>query len=323
MTSKYINLLSKEYQISFSFKLDNDRDLFNKYKSNINKNRPKTNRYRYKLNSFENANQLNDQFRNINRYATKFKINKKTDDFVTTLYQSVIKSRNLETLDEFELTINTWTQHILKFICKIDETVLDLKYKIKDLFGPNIVTQLLRNRCIVLDDKTFLGNLTSIPSITLDLTEKSAKLFRVLNEKNVKKSENLDQKILIFDMDDTITVNGKLVPGIIDLLTKIKNNGNLIALASFNRSAVEFMKMNNADHLFDVIVCGFNDKTSKAFHVKRCLNSLNQCNFKNVFFFDDVYDNIVDVRRMGISSLHVISPNLICKIITDCCNIKM
>eukprot|EP00294_Goniomonas_avonlea_P016352 CAMPEP_0114548586 /NCGR_PEP_ID=MMETSP0114-20121206/5063_1 /TAXON_ID=31324 /ORGANISM="Goniomonas sp, Strain m" /LENGTH=334 /DNA_ID=CAMNT_0001733191 /DNA_START=201 /DNA_END=1205 /DNA_ORIENTATION=- len=109
-------------------------------------------------------------------------------------------------------------------------------------------------------------------------------------------------ELFVFDLDDTLTTDGVMQSGTRACLQKLHAAGHRLAIASFNLSAVEFLRQNNVVDLFEIIVCGFHATIRKSEHVREVLAKVNWPRLGTpgrgqVYFFDDQPGNIEDVRE--------------------------
>ena len=123
---------------------------------------------------------------------------------------------------------------------------------------------------------------------------------------------NLDIKCIIFDLDYTLYNYNteKLYDGIQDLLYALKNEGYIIALASYNAHAEYILKKYDIYKYFNHIeyenvmyydYCDLDDKKNMLESIikKTCLNH-NQ-----LLFIDDQLCNIETAQSLGFHILHV------------------
>ena len=111
------------------------------------------------------------------------------------------------------------------------------------------------------------------------------------------------KECIVFDLDDTLLKDGVLINmDIPQLLRDLKENGYILVIASFNESAERYLKLNEIDHFFDLVV-GFSD-VDKIRHFTIIRDAL-QVGFSNMHFFDDLYTNINTIGQLGVNCYKV------------------
>jgi len=231
------------------------------------------------------------------------------------------------------VSVRTWTMHTLTFEASNSDTVAMLKEKLREAYGTDTPSQLLTYQGRKLEDRTTLGELRLGRGAILQLTmtQQSAAAMRVYCPKGLGVAQELaaadpELMVFVFDMDDTLTKNGVLVPGIKQCLERLRDKGHFLAIASFNRSAVEVLRMNGVDHMFHVIVCGWNVRSRKTQHMRHVFRVLgwSPTQSRKCFFYDDQLDNIRDVRREMASDnkllqcVYVTSPRQVPTLVSSC-----
>lgn len=149
-------------------------------------------------------------------------------------------------------------------------------------------------------------------TLTHDVVEVSDATEVTKVPKLQKLAPNLDIKCIIFDLDYTLYNYNtyKLYDGIQDLLYALKNEGYIIALASYNARAEYILKKCDIYKYFNHIeyenvmyydYCELDDKKSMLETIikKTCLNH-NQ-----LLFIDDQLSNIKTAQSLGFHTLHV------------------
>jgi len=74
-----------------------------------------------------------------------------------------------------------------------------------------------------------------------------------------------------------------------------------IFVLSCVQSAVEILRENGVEHMFDVIVCGWSRVTRKTEHISKVVEAIGwrqTVDGPRLYFFDDIVENVEDVRRM-------------------------
>lgn len=183
-----------------------------------------------------------------------------------------------------------------------DKTVGYLKQVInRDFAIPIAIQNITINSRHVIDSELLVSVFRDNSRVFLDWNK--LRLF-----KPRARPSDPGKNLYIFDMDDTITINGTVPDSVYASLWNLYSQGNTLAVASFNLSAIEILRSNNVLESFSVIACGFTDTVSKAKHVGQCLKSLGLHRGKiksnanilltnpKIFYFDDIEENLDDVR---------------------------
>jgi predicted phosphatase len=195
------------------------------------------------------------------------------------------------------VTVHTWAKHILRIQMFSLDTTYSLKNKISETYGTNVLSQIIYFNNQVLEDTKRIGDIDSFQDVTviLSMDNECSSAMRVFSPRGSNFPTAISSAILhIFDMDDTLTTNQKIEPEVVNMLVGLQKIGHIIAIASFNRTAVEILRMNNVDHLFQVIACGWKNGAKKTQHIKHVFRVLNW-NGPKCYFFDDQQGNINDV----------------------------
>lgn len=122
------------------------------------------------------------------------------------------------------------------------------------------------------------------------------------------RKEMSDKKLVIFDLDDTLCHEGtgvykdkvlsKEAKVVLDYLQK---EGHLLAVASHNTEAVRMVKELGISQFFFKIV-GYRPKSYKKMPlVEEILKETNMSK-DDVVFFDDLYENVSELKRKGIKA---------------------
>ena len=146
------------------------------------------------------------------------------------------------------LIVKTWIGHILNINVTPDYTIEQVKSDIHDIYGTDIPTQILRFRDNTLSDFSSIQELQLPCCSQLSLTMENSR-SRGIRVLSYLESAPPSSNLLIFDMDDTITSNLILSESIKHFIQKLRTDGYCLAIASFNRSAVEVLRMNGVDKL--------------------------------------------------------------------------
>jgi FMN phosphatase YigB (HAD superfamily) len=113
-----------------------------------------------------------------------------------------------------------------------------------------------------------------------------------------------EEKLYIFDLDDVLIHNKNNIPILVNcvvkILQKLKDNSIKIALASHNYSAKEILEKLKIIQYFDFIVAYY-DYTDKMSHLRKILDYF-KINPTQVWFFDDLHENIVSANKLKINA---------------------
>lgn len=116
-------------------------------------------------------------------------------------------------------------------------------------------------------------------------------------------------KVYIFDLDDTLYLRRvdneykKIYESNVkEFLNKLKNNNNILAIASHNMSPRYFLRTMNIDIYFDYIIGEYPRKKSDM--IVEILKNVNKVK-EDVIFFDDLNSNILECKENGIKSIKV------------------
>eukprot|EP00294_Goniomonas_avonlea_P013602 CAMPEP_0114560698 /NCGR_PEP_ID=MMETSP0114-20121206/11596_1 /TAXON_ID=31324 /ORGANISM="Goniomonas sp, Strain m" /LENGTH=365 /DNA_ID=CAMNT_0001746257 /DNA_START=81 /DNA_END=1178 /DNA_ORIENTATION=+ len=107
--------------------------------------------------------------------------------------------------------------------------------------------------------------------------------------------------LYVFDLDDTLTRNGVMTQTTRDCLRELRDAGARMAIASFNACAVEILQENGVESYFDVIVCGWSPVVRKTEHIAKIVSVLGweqSFDGPRLYFFDDLLENVSDVRQV-------------------------
>jgi HAD superfamily phosphatase (TIGR01681 family) len=111
--------------------------------------------------------------------------------------------------------------------------------------------------------------------------------------------------LYIFDLDDTLIHEGfnfhetKLCNDTIEVLEYLKTNGYKIVLASHNSHANEYLKATKIDKYFDFAYGEYLDKSIMLINIMMKFPNIEP---KNIYFYDDVQENISKARVLGINA---------------------
>ena len=122
--------------------------------------------------------------------------------------------------------------------------------------------------------------------------------------------EESTRKLVIFDLDDTLVHEGfedekgfgenmlfKDVKGILQYLTE---KGHVLAVASHNEKAESVLQTCNIHQYFKVIVGYCPRSFEKTPLVEDVLNRVESMGRDDVIFFDDLSENVAELKRKGI-----------------------
>lgn len=121
------------------------------------------------------------------------------------------------------------------------------------------------------------------------------------------------RRIVIFDLDDTLVHEGFedengilgesfLFKEVKDVLKYLKEEGHTMAVASHNEKAEIILKSCNIHHFFKVIVGYCPPSFGKTPLVEDILNRVDNMGKEDVVFFDDLYENVTELKSHGIQS---------------------
>lgn len=118
--------------------------------------------------------------------------------------------------------------------------------------------------------------------------------------------------LCIFDLDDVLIHEGFEQPVLCDdtikILQLLKENSILIALATYNEDAIQILITLNILQYFDYIAAWEDDNSKKVEHITKILQHFtNETKLDNIYFFDDLQENIdaVSIKFPFISS-HIV-----------------
>jgi len=122
----------------------------------------------------------------------------------------------------------------------------------------------------------------------------------------------MNPKIVLFDLDYTLTVEREdtgmeLCDDALAILVwlKAREERLKIVLVTHNDYAFHVCQKLKMDRFFDLILA-HHDNTNKASHLSRALQHFGM-EPSDAVFFDDVFENVVTGRRLGVRSIQVSS----------------
>lgn len=117
-------------------------------------------------------------------------------------------------------------------------------------------------------------------------------------------------RIVIFDLDDTLIHEGfedyahlgemLLFKEVKSVLEYLKEKGHTLAIASHNEQAEFLLKSCNIHHFFEVVVGYCPPSFEKMPLVEDVLKCVQHMETSDVVFFDDLYENVTELKRKGI-----------------------
>jgi len=116
-------------------------------------------------------------------------------------------------------------------------------------------------------------------------------------------------KIVIFDLDDTLVHEGfdelglgerLLFKEVKEVLEYLKEKGHTLAIASHNEKAEFILKSCNIHHFFKVIMGYCPPSFEKMPLVEDVLKCVGNVGRDDVVFFDDLSENVTELKRKGI-----------------------
>eukprot|EP00294_Goniomonas_avonlea_P016298 CAMPEP_0114558304 /NCGR_PEP_ID=MMETSP0114-20121206/10303_1 /TAXON_ID=31324 /ORGANISM="Goniomonas sp, Strain m" /LENGTH=337 /DNA_ID=CAMNT_0001743671 /DNA_START=16 /DNA_END=1029 /DNA_ORIENTATION=+ len=234
-----------------------------------------------------------------------------------------------------QLRVLTWLNNCLEIEVQPQHTVLQIKTEIERSLGTFVKDQVLLHGTYPLPNDWALSELLnmeagSIQTLRLNLSKTAMRnVIEICRGSDLAKrfkKAPAGAKLLMFDFDDTLATQGEVSQEMKSMLLKLKGLGHFLAVASFNRSVLELLRLAGIDDLFDVIVGGFSQTITKAdivLSVLRCYQFDSSCKHQGMFF-DDKEVNIVDVEHaMGtlgwgnLQSVHVASPEVLMTVLSE------
>jgi FMN phosphatase YigB (HAD superfamily) len=115
--------------------------------------------------------------------------------------------------------------------------------------------------------------------------------------------------IPIFDLDNTLynPTTNELYPDVIHILDYLKSNNIRMFVCSHNCNGKKLLQDHNILHYFEDIAC-YASNITKIPNMKQLILR-NNIDIHDIVFFDDIMDNIRDMRQLGIKSVYVMDPN--------------
>lgn len=115
-----------------------------------------------------------------------------------------------------------------------------------------------------------------------------------------------DFKIAVFDLDFTLHDGINLYRNVLDILRSLKSNGIILYIASFNRNARQICEKLNISEYFTDIYYGRERSKSDMLTDILFKNRHMEHSKYEVVFFDDDFENILDVRkRINVRTAHI------------------
>ena len=127
-------------------------------------------------------------------------------------------------------------------------------------------------------------------------------------------TERTERRIVIFDLDDTLVHEGfefehsrilskaLLFNEVEEILKYLTEKGHTLAIASHNEKAEFILKSCNIHHFFKVIVGYCPPSFEKMPLVEDVLKCVENMGKDDVVFFDDLYENVTELKRNGIQA---------------------
>jgi len=111
-------------------------------------------------------------------------------------------------------------------------------------------------------------------------------------------------KIAIFDLDLTLWDGNKLYPATLQILELFKKHNIKQYISSFNLQARNYCEHLKIDHYFEDIYYGRKFKKSQM--VNEILRKNKTVDNRHIVFFDDNFDNIIDVfLTHNLKTIHI------------------
>jgi hypothetical protein len=100
-------------------------------------------------------------------------------------------------------------------------------------------------------------------------------------------------KLILFDFDDTLYIKRiyDFIPGIEDLLFKIKKKQITLGIITYNKNAKQILEINQLDHYFDFIISIDNKSQYKSFYLENFLNQNPIYNKNEIINFLVVFES--------------------------------
>jgi HAD superfamily phosphatase (TIGR01681 family) len=128
----------------------------------------------------------------------------------------------------------------------------------------------------------------------------------------------VEQKLYIFDFDDTLHnsyVDSKKSEKIKIIISNLKKDGHLLAVASFNSGVQSRLHYLNLDYYFDVVIGVYPyakpKRITKPMLIEDIMEKLNFKNKEKIVFYDDQWLNIHEAKEFGIEAILVRPSELI------------
>ena len=115
---------------------------------------------------------------------------------------------------------------------------------------------------------------------------------------------SFDFRLAVFDLDLTLFDGMKLFEDVHSILSRLKADGVKLYIASFHLEAADCCKFLGIAHYFEDILYGRN--RTKAEMIQDILGRHSGMRGYNTVFFDDNFENILDVKiKTGIRTIHI------------------
>jgi len=113
-------------------------------------------------------------------------------------------------------------------------------------------------------------------------------------------------KLAIFDLDDTLIHEGFNIPRLCDdtikVLNTLKDKEYRLIIATFNKDAVMILRQLGLYSMFDIVLTSSGSLYYKSTMIKSIMAGYIKDGYyvdkKNIYFFDDMEDNIEDVLKL-------------------------
>mmetsp|Transcript_34762 Transcript_34762/g.79303 ORF Transcript_34762/g.79303 Transcript_34762/m.79303 type:complete len:352 (-) Transcript_34762:49-1104(-) len=202
------------------------------------------------------------------------------------------------------LNVITWLNNRLEMEVHPQHTAGEIKEEIKRSFGTAVKDQVLSLGQIELPDTCRMSSLVTggyVQTLHLCLSKEARRKISGVCTAGLPErlaQAPADKRILIFDFDDTLAVDGRVSEKVKAKVLKLKEQGHFLAVASFNRSVLELLRLSRMDSPFDVIIGGWSDRVTKGDIVLNVLSCFKYqaSTPQSVTVFDDKEINIVDVN---------------------------
>lgn len=118
----------------------------------------------------------------------------------------------------------------------------------------------------------------------------------------------MQYKLVVFDLDYTLTDGFSLYSEVRPILQELKKNGCIIALASYNSNAASVLLKHDIHSFFDHILCEnwkINNLVDWKHKMLTYLLAVTQVPSHEIIFYDDYHKNLITAKNLGICPVKV------------------